>query len=103
VFPLTLSGGEQQRVGIARAIVNKPPVVLADEPTGNLDPDLSRELMRLFLQLNELGTTVLIASHDLALIRQIGKRVLVLKNGQLVDSVPARQAPVPGNTAGQPG
>jgi cell division transport system ATP-binding protein len=103
VFPLTLSGGEQQRVGIARAIVNKPPVLLADEPTGNLDPDLSRELMNLFLQLNELGTTVLIASHDLALIRQIGKRVLVLKNGQLVDSVPARQAQVPGNTAGQPG
>ena len=103
VFPLTLSGGEQQRVGIARAIVNKPPVLLADEPTGNLDPDLSRELMRLFLQLNELGTTVLIASHDLALIRQIGKRVLVLKNGQLVDSVPARQAPVPTNAAGQPG
>ena len=91
-FPLALSGGEQQRVGIARAIVNKPPVLLADEPTGNLDPDLSRDLMNLFLQLNELGTTVLIASHDLALIRQIGKRVLVLKGGQLVDSVPARTA-----------
>lgn len=89
-FPLTLSGGEQQRVGIARAIVNKPPVLLADEPTGNLDPDLSRDLMKLFLQLNELGTTILIASHDLALIRQVGKRVLVLKNGQLIDNVPAR-------------
>ena len=91
-LPLALSGGEQQRVGIARAIVNKPPVLLADEPTGNLDPDLSRDLMSLFLQLNELGTTVLIASHDLALVRQIGKRVLVLKNGQLVDNVPQRSA-----------
>ena len=91
-FPLALSGGEQQRVGIARAIVNKPPVLLADEPTGNLDPELSRDLMNLFLQLNELGATVLIASHDLALIRQISKRVLVLKNGQLVDDVPARGA-----------
>jgi len=91
-FPMALSGGEQQRVGIARAIVNKPPVLLADEPTGNLDPELSRDLMNLFLQLNELGTTVLIASHDLALIRQIGKRVLVLKSGQLVDDVPARTA-----------
>jgi len=91
-FPMALSGGEQQRVGIARAIVNKPPVLLADEPTGNLDPELSRDLMNLFLQLNELGATVLIASHDLALVRQVGKRVLVLKDGQLVDSVPARVA-----------
>ncbi len=106
VFPLALSGGEQQRVGIARAIVNKPPVLLADEPTGNLDPDLSHELMTLFLQLNELGTTVLIASHDLALIRQLGKRVLVLKGGQLIDSVPARQGSVtarPDHSPLQPG
>ncbi len=86
-WPLTLSGGEQQRVGIARAIVGMPPVLLADEPTGNLDPDLSRELFRLFRQLNGQGVTVLIASHDLALIRRMGQRVLVLSQGRLVDDI----------------
>ncbi len=85
MYPPMLSGGEQQRVGIARAIVGKPPLVLADEPTGNLDPELSAELMRFFLQLNELGVTLLIASHDLDLIRRLGRRVLVLKSGQLID------------------
>lgn len=90
MFPPMLSGGEQQRVGIARAIITKPPLILADEPTGNLDPDMSAELMRYFLQLNELGVTVLIASHDLELIRQLGQRVLVLKAGQMVDDLPAR-------------
>ncbi len=90
-YPPMLSGGEQQRVGIARAIVNKPPVLLADEPTGNLDPTLSEELMRLFVQFNELGVSVLVASHDLALVRQLGQRVLVLSDGHLVDDIPARR------------
>jgi cell division transport system ATP-binding protein len=91
MYPPMLSGGEQQRVGIARAIITRPPMLLADEPTGNLDPDLSAELMKYFLQLNELGMTVLIASHDLELIRQLGQRVLVLKGGAMVDDLPARQ------------
>ena len=86
-WPLTLSGGEQQRVGIARAIVSMPPVLLADEPTGNLDPELSRDLFRLFRQLNAQGVTVLIASHDLSLIRAMGQRVLVLSQGRLVDDI----------------
>ncbi len=88
-WPLTLSGGEQQRVGIARAIVSMPPLILADEPTGNLDPNLSRELFALFEQISEQGTTVLIASHDLNLIRQTRKRVLVLSSGRLADDIPA--------------
>jgi cell division transport system ATP-binding protein len=90
-WPLTLSGGEQQRVGIARAIVGMPPLLLADEPTGNLYPDLSQELFGLFRQLNDLGVTVLVASHDLGLIRSMGKRVLVLSKGKLVDDIPAAE------------
>jgi cell division transport system ATP-binding protein len=86
-WPLTLSGGEQQRVGIARAIVSMPPILLADEPTGNLDPELSQDLFRLFRQLNSQGVTVLIASHDLALIRAMGQRVLVLSQGRLIDDI----------------
>jgi len=88
-WPLTLSGGEQQRVGIARAIVSMPPLLLADEPTGNLDPSLSRELFSLFEQISEQGATVLIASHDLDLIRKMRKRVLVLSSGRLADDIPA--------------
>jgi len=88
-WPLTLSGGEQQRVGIARAIVGMPPILLADEPTGNLDPQLSRELFSLFQQLNEHGVTVMVASHDLSLIRAMGQRVLVLSGGRLIDDIPA--------------
>ncbi len=88
-WPLTLSGGEQQRVGIARAIVSMPPLLLADEPTGNLDPMLSRELFALFQHVSEQGVTVLIASHDLDLIRQMRKRVLVLSGGRLADDIPA--------------
>jgi cell division transport system ATP-binding protein len=88
-WPLTLSGGEQQRVGIARAIVSMPPLLLADEPTGNLDPNLSRELFSLFEQISDQGATVLIASHDLELIRQTRKRVLVLSNGRIADDIPA--------------
>ncbi|MDX1460489.1 MAG: cell division ATP-binding protein FtsE [Xanthomonadales bacterium] len=89
-WPLALSGGEQQRVGIARAIVGMPPLLLADEPTGNLDPELSAELFGLFRALSETGVTVLIASHDLALIRRMGQRVLVLSEGRLVDDIPAQ-------------
>jgi cell division transport system ATP-binding protein len=80
-----LSGGEQQRVAIARAIVGEPAIILADEPTGNLDPQLSAEIMALFGEFQQVGTTVLIASHDLALIKRLGKRVLVLKQGRLID------------------
>jgi len=89
-WPLTLSGGEQQRVGVARAIVGMPPLLLADEPTGNLDPKLSRELFTLFEQISEQGVTVVIASHDLHLIRQTRKRALVLSNGRLADDIQAR-------------
>ncbi|MDX1514196.1 MAG: cell division ATP-binding protein FtsE [Gammaproteobacteria bacterium] len=85
LYPIALSGGEQQRVGIARAVVHKPPILLADEPTGNLDPDLSREIMGLFAQFNQVGVTVLVATHDLALVREFGHRVIALSQGRLVD------------------
>lgn len=81
--PETLSSGEQQRVGIARAIVSRPKLVIADEPTGNLDPDLSLEVMRIFRRFNEVGVTLLIASHDIALIDQLGCRRIALENGRL--------------------
>jgi len=84
LYPITLSGGEQQRVGIARAVVNKPPLLLADEPTGNLDPALSREIMSLFEDFNQVGVTVLVATHDLALIDALPYRVLELSQGKLV-------------------
>ena len=83
-MPVTLSGGEQQRVGIARAVVNKPKILLADEPTGNLDPALSAEIMSLFEQFNQVGVTVLIASHDLALISRMRHRILTLRQGRLI-------------------
>jgi cell division transport system ATP-binding protein len=79
--PETLSTGEQQRVGIARAIVSRPKLLIADEPTGNLDPDLSLEVMRIFRRFNEVGVTLLIASHDIALIDQLGCRRIPLENG----------------------
>jgi cell division transport system ATP-binding protein len=82
--PLQLSGGEQQRVGIARAVVNKPPVLLADEPTGNLDPELSADIMNLFGRFSQVGVTVLIASHDITLIDDMNRRTLRLDQGQLV-------------------
>lgn len=88
-YPITLSGGEQQRVGIARAVVNKPPLILADEPTGNLDPELSAEIMCLFQDFSHVGVTVLIATHDIALISQLPYRRLTLKEGKLInDSQP---------------
>ncbi|MBX3687807.1 cell division ATP-binding protein FtsE [Dokdonella sp.] len=83
--PVALSTGEQQRVGIARALVAKPPLILADEPTGNLDPQLSLEIMNLFAEFGAVGTTVLIASHDLMLLKRMRRRVLVLDHGRLVD------------------
>ena len=82
-YPITLSGGEQQRVGIARAVVNKPPLLLADEPTGNLDPELSREIMGIFEDFSQVGVTVLVASHDLALISSLPYRRLTLEQGRL--------------------
>lgn len=86
-LPTQLSAGEQQRVGIARAMVAEPRLLVADEPTGNLDPALSAEIMTLFAGLPERGTSVLIASHDLALVRRMKKRVLVLDHGQLADDI----------------
>lgn len=83
-MPIALSGGEQQRVGIARAVVGKPKILLADEPTGNLDPTLSAEIMNLFEAFNQVGVTVLIASHDLVLISRLRHRIITLSQGRLV-------------------
>ncbi|WP_371375608.1 cell division ATP-binding protein FtsE [Thalassotalea aquiviva] len=83
-FPYMLSGGEQQRVGIARAIVNKPPIILADEPTGNLDPKLSLDIIKLFEDFNAVGVCVLIATHDLGLIARMKYRTLTLKEGKMI-------------------
>lgn len=85
VRPSMLSGGEQQRVGIARAIVARPALIVADEPTGNLDPQLASEIMQLFVALAHTGSTILVASHDLHLIQRMKKRVLVLDKGRLID------------------
>ena len=103
-LPITLSSGEQQRVGIARAAVAKPQIILADEPTGNLDPELSEEIMQLFVEFNRAGTTVLVASHDLHLVRKLEKRVLVLDHGKLIDDFrPAEQRSRTANTQNQGG
>lgn len=83
-LPIQLSTGEQQRVGIARAVINRPPILIADEPTGNLDPELSFEVMHLFQRMNQVGITVLVASHDHNLIRRLGQRYLSLRAGHLV-------------------
>ena len=83
-FPEELSGGEQQRVAVARALINDPALVLADEPTGNLDPDLALEIMNLFRDINARGTTVLVATHDRDLIRRVGKRTVTLEQGLLL-------------------
>ena len=84
-FPHDLSGGEQQRIAIARALVNDPPLLLADEPTGNLDPDLSLEFMNLLREVNAGGTTVLVATHDRELIRLVGRRTITLEQGRIAE------------------
>jgi len=91
--PIALSGGEQQRVGIARAVVNRPQILLADEPNGNLDPELAADIMKLFEQFNQIGVSMLIASHDLALITRLRHRMLTLDNGRLIrdEQHPSRQ------------
>jgi len=86
-LPTQLSAGEQQRIGIARAVVGEPRLLVADEPTGNLDPTLAAEIMALFASLPERGTSVLVASHDLGLVKRMKKRVLVLDHGALVDDI----------------
>ena len=90
-LPDSLSAGEQQRVGIARAIVVQPALLIADEPTGNLDPQLAVEIMGLFAEFQEAGTTVLVASHDLPLIKRMKKRVIVLDHGRLVADLAAQE------------
>lgn len=94
-YPPQLSGGEQQRVAIARALINDPLVLIADEPTGNLDPDLAQEILQIFADANLRGSTVLLATHDRDLIRDSGRRVIVLDRGQIAEekiSVPERPA-----------
>ena len=84
-YPSQLSGGEQQRIAIARALVNDPALIIADEPTGNLDPDLSLEIMNLFREINAGGTTVMVATHDRELIRLVGRRTILLDQGRVVE------------------
>jgi cell division transport system ATP-binding protein len=81
--PMELSVGEQQRVGIVRAVVSKPPLLIADEPTGNLDPDLALEIMKLFRRFSDVGVTVVVATHDLHVVREFGQRELVIENGAI--------------------
>ena len=85
-YPMELSGGEQQRIGVARAVVNRPAILIADEPTGNLDPMLSWEMMKLFEQFNQVGVTVLIASHELDMIKHMNKKIIILNKGRILDS-----------------
>jgi len=92
-FPRQLSGGEQQRVAIARALINQPEILIADEPTGNLDPELSWEIMRLFVEINDKGTTVLLATHEPSFVRAVGGRVLSLDRGRVIgDRLVERQS-----------
>ena len=84
-YPMELSGGEQQRIGVARAVVHRPAILLADEPTGNLDPTLSWEMMSLFEQFNQVGVTVLIASHELDMIKHMKKRIIILNKGRITN------------------
>jgi cell division transport system ATP-binding protein len=98
-YPLQVSGGEQQRVAIARALINEPVLLLADEPTGNLDPELSGEILRLFREINAHGTTVVVATHDRELIRKFARRVIHLEEGRLIETGQERaltEAALPG-------
>ena len=85
-YPMELSGGEQQRIGVARAVVNRPAILIADEPTGNLDPMLSWEMMKLFEQFNQVGVTVLIASHEIDMIKHMNKRIIILNKGRILNN-----------------
>ena len=91
-LPITLSGGEQQRVGIARAVINRPSILLADEPTGNLDEALSDEIIDIFESFNQVGVTVLIATHDLHQVKRLNKRTIHLANGEIIDGKPASES-----------
>ena len=91
-LPITLSGGEQQRVGIARAVINRPSILLADEPTGNLDEALSDEIIDIFESFNQVGVTVLIATHDLHQVKRLNKRTIHLANGEIMDDKPASES-----------
>ena len=93
LFPRHLSTGEQQRVGIARAVVTRPKIILADEPTGNLDPELSIHIMEMFARFNQVGATVIIASHDVQLIEGMGMRILHLEQGRIVSDMPGVAVP----------
>jgi len=94
--PITLSTGEQQRVGIARAVVNRPPILLADEPTGNLDPKLSQEIMQLLADFNAVGVTAIIATHDLQLAKKMQRRMVVLHQGKLIEAgIPEQKRATP--------
>jgi cell division transport system ATP-binding protein len=88
-FPYQLSGGEQQRVAFARALIHKPKIIIADEPTGNLDPISSWEIVQLMMKINEIGTTILLASHDKYVVDKINRRVIVIENGKIVGDCPA--------------
>lgn len=92
-FPRELSGGEQQRVAIGRALINNPPLLLADEPTGNLDPEHSAEVIELLLQLNLRGTTVIVASHDMPIVEKYGNRVVLMEQGKIVGDTEERRDP----------
>jgi cell division transport system ATP-binding protein len=102
LFPRHLSTGEQQRVGIARAVVTRPKILLADEPTGNLDPELSRDIMQLFRQFHQIGTTVIVASHDRDLIESMGMRIIELAQGSVVGDRPGSGGAGPGQPVPEP-
>lgn len=90
-LPQTLSGGEKQRVALARALVSKPDLILADEPTGNVDPQMGEKIMKLFVELNRLGAAVIVATHDLQLVQALGKRTMQLNGGRLIEDAPMRE------------
>ncbi|MEA5050535.1 MAG: cell division ATP-binding protein FtsE [Oscillospiraceae bacterium] len=92
VYPDQLSGGEQQRVALARALVHNPPIIIADEPTGNIDPELSYEIMELLMEINRLGTTVVVVTHEQAMVRSFNRRTLLLKNGRIVADTGRKEA-----------